>query len=65
MNTKVATVLGITSIVVAILLLAVGPIVATHQAGACRHGGCGGGYVYGGNGFYNYGGSGFYYGNGG
>lgn len=65
MNTKVATVLGIASIAIAIMLFAAAPIVATHQAWACGYGGCRGGYVYGGSGFYNYGASGFYYGSGG
>jgi hypothetical protein len=64
MNTRIATVFGIVSVVAAMLLFAAGPIVATHQASACGYGGCGG-YTYGGSGFYTYGGSGFYYGNGG
>jgi len=64
MNTRIATVLGIASIVVA-MLFAAGPIVATHQAWACGHRGCGGGYIYGGSGYYSYGGNGFYYGSGG
>jgi hypothetical protein len=64
MNTRIATVFGIVSVVAAMLLFAAGPIVATHQASACGYGGCGG-YIYGGSGFYTYGGSGFYYGNGG
>jgi hypothetical protein len=59
MNTRIATVFGITGVIAAILLFAVGPIVM-HQALACDGGGCGG-YTYGGSGFYNYGGSGFYH----
>ena len=59
MNTRIATVLSIVSIVAAILLFAAGPIVAIHQASACGYGGCRG-YIYGGDGFYVYGGIGYY-----
>jgi hypothetical protein len=59
MNTRIGLVFGIISVVRAILLFAVGPIIATHQASACGYGGCGG-YTYGGNGFYVDSGNGFY-----
>ena len=59
MNTRIATVFAAVGVVAAILLFAVSPIVATHQASACGYGGCAG-YTYGGNGFYVDSGNGFY-----
>jgi hypothetical protein len=59
MNTRIGLVFSIISVVGAILLFAVGPIIATPQASACGYGGCGG-YTYGGNGFYVDSGNGFY-----
>ena len=59
MNTRIATIFGVVSVIAAILLLAAGPTIATHQASACGYGGCGG-YTYGGNGFCADSGNGFY-----
>jgi hypothetical protein len=59
MNTRIATVFGIISVVTAILLFAAGPLVANHQVAACGYGGYGG-YTYGGNGFYVDNGNGLY-----
>jgi hypothetical protein len=44
MNTRISTVFIITGVIAAILLFAVGPVVATYQPWAYGFGGCGGGW---------------------
>jgi hypothetical protein len=69
MNTKISLVFSIISIVAVVLLIAAGPIIATHQVsawGGCDSGGCGdGAYYYGGGGYFYSWSGGYYYGGGG